>query len=72
MSDLFSAAVPIFGLLACMFVGFIILSSESRSGERVGYWFFALGVAWVIGSGAVLWPEVGHAGANYTAVSYQR
>lgn len=72
MSDLFSAAVPIFGLLACMFVGFILLSSESRSGERVGYWFFALGVAWVIGSGAVLWPEVGHAGAAVTAASYQR
>ena len=58
--NVFSAALPIFGLLACLFVGFLVLSSDLRSGERFGYWFFALGVVWLIASGALLWPDAGH------------
>jgi len=72
MSNLLSAAIPVFGLLACLFLGFILLSGESRSGERVGYWFFALGVAWVIGAGAVLWPDASHNGGAYAAAAHRR
>lgn len=61
MSEIVAASMPVFGLLACLFLGFIALSSESGAGERMGYMFFAAGVAWLIVSGAVLWPEVGHA-----------
>ena len=60
-NDLVSASLPIFGLLACLFVGFMALSGDTLSGERVGYWFFALGVAWLIITGVLLWPEMGRA-----------
>jgi hypothetical protein len=63
MNGIFAAAIPVFGLLACLFVGFILLSSESRSGERVAYMFFGVGVAWLLASGTVLWPKVSHAKA---------
>lgn len=62
MTGVFAAALPVFGLLACLFLGFILLSSESRSGERFAYVFFGVGVAWLLASGTVLWPKVSHAG----------
>jgi hypothetical protein len=62
MNGILAAALPVFGLLACLFVGFILLSSESRSGERFAYVFFGVGVAWLLASGTVLWPKVSHAG----------
>ncbi len=63
MDGIFAAAIPVFGLLGCLFVGFILLSSESRSGERIAYMFFGVGVAWLLASGTVLWPKVSHAKA---------
>lgn len=63
MNGILAAALPVFGLLACLFLGFILLSSESRSGERFAYVFFGVGVAWLLASGTVLWPQVSHAGA---------
>jgi hypothetical protein len=69
MMSLSSAAVPILGLLAFLFVGFLLLSGGSRSGESLGYWFFALAVAWLIGAGVVLWPDAGHAGVDRAAAA---
>jgi hypothetical protein len=61
MNGIIASALPVFGLLACLFLGFILLSSESRSGERMAYVFFGVGVVWLIASGSVLWPTVSHA-----------
>lgn len=62
MNGLLFAALPIFGMLACLFVGFILLASEANSGERLAYVAFGVGVVWLIGSGAVLWPKPSMAG----------
>jgi hypothetical protein len=62
MSELLSAALPVFGMLAFLFVGFqCIVFSDSSRGERCGYVFFAAAVVWIVLSGALLWPETGRA-----------
>lgn len=59
MNNLILAGLPILGMLACLFIGFhYIAFSKSRSAEQIGYFFFAGGVAWVIATGAILWPQV--------------
>lgn len=59
MNNLVLAGLPIFGLLACLFIGFhFVAVSESRSAEQIGYLFFAIGVAWVITTGVILWPQL--------------
>lgn len=61
MSNLVLAGLPIFGMLACLLIGFYYIAfSRSRSAEQIGYLFFAGGVAWVIASGAILWPQMGN------------
>lgn len=63
MHDPFLAGLPIFGMLACLFVGFhFIAFSKARSAEQIGYLLFAGGVAWVITTGAIFWPMLGGAG----------
>lgn len=59
MNNLVLAGLPIVGMLACLFIGFYFVAvSQSRSAEQIGYLFFAVGVAWVITTGAILWPKL--------------
>jgi len=61
VSNLFVAGLPMFGMLASLFIGFYYIAfSKSRRAEQIGYLFLAGGVAWVITTGAVLWPQMGH------------
>ena len=61
MNNLVLAGLPIFGMLASLFIGFYYIAfSKSRRAEQIGYFFLAGGVAWVITTGAVLWPQMGH------------
>jgi hypothetical protein len=64
VNELLMAAAPIFGMLACLFVGFLIVSESRSGGGRAGYWIFALGVVWLIASASALWPGLHDAQAR--------
>jgi hypothetical protein len=62
--------VPIFGLLASLFIGFLLLGGETRGGgERLAYRFFAFGAVWVVLTGAIFWTDSGLANAAHLVQS---
>lgn len=64
----FYAFIPILGLLASLFIGFLLLGGETRGrGERLAYRFFAFGAVWVVVTGAIIWTGDGVANAAHPA-----
>jgi len=62
------AFIPIIGLLASLFIGFLLLGGETRGrGERLAYRFFAFGAVWVVVTGAIIWTGDGVANAAHPA-----
>jgi hypothetical protein len=62
----FYAFIPIIGLLASLFIGFLLLGGETRGGgERLAYRFFAAGAVWVVVTGAFIWTGDGVANAAH-------
>jgi hypothetical protein len=59
MNNLVLAGLPMFGMLASLLIGFYYIAfSKSRRAEQISYFFLAGGVAWVITTGAILWPQM--------------